>query len=140
MVPDDGNRLALMLCSVCPAADWCALGDLNPHGIIRAGVAYDDDGSVLSLCSCGRPAPQGRADCFTCVPFHGTPMPVARLRGPAEPHAATIWELMEEGWSYRAIAVRIGSSAEAVRGVARRRGWRSKICGRPQASSTGVGG
>lgn len=57
---DPGNRLALGLCRVCPLRDGddCAAGlpDQRPHGVIRAGVAYNERGGVCPTCDrCGYP-------------------------------------------------------------------------------------
>lgn len=53
----DGNRLALMLCGVCPAIDRCAAEAGREAGVIRAGVAYGDNGRPLPMCAngCGYP-------------------------------------------------------------------------------------
>lgn len=135
---DDGNRLALAVCSVCPTLPQCPAGDPSPHGVIRGGVAWSNHGERLPLCPCGRPTPTvERVDCFTCRPDKDTPMPSSLLNRPAEPFAATIRTLLAEGWTYRSIGLRIGSQPEAVRSVARRHGWKSKLAGRPQAVSTG---
>lgn len=50
---DDGNRLAIMLCNLCPG---CTMNDPRPCGVIRAGVAYADDSKPRALCPCGYPA------------------------------------------------------------------------------------
>lgn len=56
---DDGNRLALMLCNSCPLRRgmYCDAGlpDPHPHGVVRAGVAYTDEGRALPVCACGYP-------------------------------------------------------------------------------------
>lgn len=52
---DDGNRLALLLCDICPARIRCPQADPRPHGVIRAAVAYDDKGHALDRCHCGYP-------------------------------------------------------------------------------------
>jgi len=52
----DGARLALAICRRCPASAECAAEEPKPLGVIRAGVAYNDEGTVLSLCpTCGYP-------------------------------------------------------------------------------------
>lgn len=61
---DDGNRLAMSLCrGACPVRGECADSEPRSVGVIRAGVAYSDVGTVLRLCPCGRPiiARDGRA-------------------------------------------------------------------------------
>lgn len=52
---DEGNRLALLLCGVCPQKQRCASTAVDEHGVIRAGVAYGDDGKPLPICRCGYP-------------------------------------------------------------------------------------
>lgn len=56
---DDGNRLALTICGHCPARqdNHCRAGLPDPHpaGVIRAGLAYNDNGVALPLCDCGYP-------------------------------------------------------------------------------------
>lgn len=58
-VGDDGNRLALRICFRCPlrSGSDCRAGspDPQPHGVIRAGVAYSDAGTPLPECRCGYP-------------------------------------------------------------------------------------
>lgn len=61
---DDGNRLALALCRVCPNVVPCAAGDRKPRGVVRAGVVYGDAGE-LPLCGCGYPF---LARCRRCDP------------------------------------------------------------------------
>lgn len=57
---DDGNRLALALCRVCPVrnGNTCDAGepDARPTGVIRAAVAYNQRGGVCPICDvCGYP-------------------------------------------------------------------------------------
>lgn len=52
---DDGARLALLLCRACPRLNRCEDESGKEYGVIRAGVAYGDDGRVLPLCACGYP-------------------------------------------------------------------------------------
>mgnify|MGYP001163052938 CR=1 FL=1 len=70
---DDGNRLALALCRVCPLrqGDDCAAGepDRRPFGVIRAGVAYNERGGRCEICACGYPIdelPDARRDIREC--------------------------------------------------------------------------
>lgn len=51
---DDGNRLAILLCAVCPLG--CPDNDDQPAGVIRGGKAYSDAGRVHPMCPCGYPA------------------------------------------------------------------------------------
>lgn len=64
LLGDDGNRLALMLCDVCPrrlgATCNAGLPDPNPHGVIRAAVAYSEAGAPLPRCVCGYPQTEYR--------------------------------------------------------------------------------
>lgn len=133
VVPDDGNRLALGLCSVCPELLRCSDGDPEPHGVIRGGIAYSADGQPLDLCSCGRPeAYVGRRDCYACRPSPNIPLPVVKFARKAPIDVDRIVELHGKGMTYRAIGLVVGMNGETVRGVLRR--WR----GRPQAVSTVV--
>ena len=56
---NDGNRLALALCRVCPARDGedCTVGepDRRPFGVTRGAVAYNERGGRCDLCACGYP-------------------------------------------------------------------------------------
>jgi hypothetical protein len=121
---DDGNRLALLLCSVCPGRTTCSEGDPEPHGVIRGGVAWSDAGVRLPLCACGRPAP-GRAECYDCDP------PAVRSwadwRAPVS-REERICALSASGVSYRAIALEFGLSKSMVARIVQG--------GRPQAVST----
>lgn len=74
-VGDDGNRLALALCRVCPQLGWCSSTSVDERGVIRAGVAYGDTGRVLPVCRCGypnrkQPAWDGTVNplCHRCAP------------------------------------------------------------------------
>ena len=73
---DDGNRLALGLCRVCPSLKRCADGDPRPHGVIRAAVAFADTGVPLPVCDCGYPHTTYRGGVVTCC---------TRCRVPAVP-------------------------------------------------------
>jgi hypothetical protein len=83
---DDGNRLALALCRVCPirrdkvCAGRYVIPDEHPAGVIRAAVAYSDAGTPLPVCgTCGYPvADYGGGDvlCTRCkVPDVAIPDP-----------------------------------------------------------------
>jgi hypothetical protein len=52
---NNGNRLALLTCDACPATQCPPTNDPHPHGVIRAGTAYDDTGRPLPRCHCGYP-------------------------------------------------------------------------------------
>lgn len=133
---DDGNRLAMTLCAVaCPVRVECHAHDPRPAGVVRAAVAYRDTGEVAPLCGCGRPVVRRRPTtgaCLVCEPRMDTPMPARRpgrkaAAGDVERHADLIAELIGDGWTYRAVGLRIGATAEAVRGVCRRYGLPSLV-------------
>lgn len=116
---DDGNRLALALCSVCPARSLCAAD--REYGVIRGGVAWNDHGRAAGLCGCGYPLPvnehgRDRAECFRCDP----PRNVPGGKG------AEARRLVAAGLSYVAAGERLGISKTMV--------W--KYVRRPQAVST----
>lgn len=52
---DPGNRLAIGLCGACPGRVECAAGVRAEAGVIRAGVAYTEQGKVALICHCGYP-------------------------------------------------------------------------------------
>lgn len=72
---DDGNRLAILLCRVCPLG--CPANDPKPAGVIRGGVAYDDSGKRRMMCACGYPAtgtvrgdrPDAVSECKRCATY-----------------------------------------------------------------------
>jgi hypothetical protein len=119
---DDGNRLAVGLCSVCPVLAACAESAGAPHGVIRAGVAYRDTGERCEVCPCGRPIPtrRDRGECFTCVPRFDIRLPRARGSWIAAEQHEVVVEKLAAGWSYRAIGTLLGVAGETVRGFARR--------------------
>lgn len=125
---DGGARLAALLCGVCPVAVECAATAGTPHGVVRAGRAYRDSGEVALLCPCGRPVVTVRAssaECTTCDP-PAVRLPAPRTgrrygRGGVEQFGDEILRLVDEGWTDRAIAVRLGLNRWSVRGVRRRR-------------------
>lgn len=132
---DDGNRLALDLCSVCPVLTVCSATAGAPAGVVRAGVAYRDSGQPAAMCACGRPVVRWSAtatECLTCrVP--DVPLPKARgRRDLAEVHEVVVGKLAA-GWTYGAIGTLVGVDGELVRGYARRNGLRSVLSGRPAA-------
>ena len=50
---DPGNALAVLICGLCAG---CPDNDLEPHGVIRRGIAYSDAGKPLPPCSnCAMP-------------------------------------------------------------------------------------
>lgn len=121
---DDGARLALAICSVCPVAGWCATD--QESGVVRAGVAWTAAGDRAALCSCGYPAPGARrAKCSRCDP----PAPadwrpaVDRVylpRGALDQRRDEIAALLAKGHSYRGIAAAMGVPPSSVRNVAKR--------------------
>mgnify|MGYP001574485219 CR=1 FL=1 len=113
---DDGNRLALAFCYVCPSRTRCSAGDPRPHGVIRAGVAYSDAGNPLAICACGYPDTSYRdgrigAGCPRCaVP----PLDVVR---PAVEQRARV------GDSNAALGRRFGADRTTVREALKRWGF-----------------
>lgn len=65
-VGDDGNRLALALCRVCPALEGCGARIRQPAGVVLAGVAYGDAGLRLPICHCGYPNELDGGCCHRC--------------------------------------------------------------------------
>lgn len=63
---NDGSRLALALCQVCPAIQACATQARRPAGVVQAGVAYSDAGVPLPLCHCGYPNELEGQCCHRC--------------------------------------------------------------------------
>lgn len=109
----DGARLALGLCSVCPGRPRCLDGDPRPHGVIRAGIAWTDDGRPLPVCPCGYPdwdyrgGPTNRV-CPRCrIPDVPIPDRLALRRR----RVITLAARMSDGQ----IADRLGVSAKTVR-------------------------
>lgn len=128
---DDGNRLALALCSVCPVLDRCA--GSREFGVVRGGVAWSDAGVRLPLCPCGRPAGRpSREMCFTCWPSEGTAVPgrlrVRQRRGSVDEHFGQITAWRAEGVTFAEIAYRLRMRKDTVR-----KAWRGRC---PQAVST----
>lgn len=80
---DDGARLALALCSVCPGLSMCDRG--REYGVIRAGIAWNDHGARAGICGCGYPLPAHvttgeRPQCYRCEPRHNLTVPGRRPR------------------------------------------------------------
>lgn len=120
---DDGARLALALCQVCPSIRRCAELDPEPHGVIRAGVAYSDTGRALPACpdcrypllgQVGRHVQCGRCD----VPR------LARWR-------ADILRWREQGIGDAAAGRRLGATSEEIRDIHRPRRGQSAPAGAP---------
>lgn len=121
---DDGNRLALALCSVCPERWLCDVG--REYGVIRAGTAWNQAGLPAGLCDCGYPLPYDtevgeRADCYRCVPRVTTRIPRVRRRRVVEPRAEVtgtreeqMYALHRQGFSYRHIGFEYGVSKTMV--------------------------
>ncbi len=129
MTGDDGNRLALALCSVCPLRERCLEGDPEPHGVIRGGVAWGDDGRPRGLCGCGYPLPAKdgveRAECYRCEPRQNVKVPKRlrrkRPRGFIVPHLPRIDAWRAEGVPWEQIGKRLGMRKDDVRLAARDR-------------------
>lgn len=126
---DDGNRLALLICSACPVVDRCT-GD-EPHGVIVGGVAYDDHGERLGLCGCGRPVPYPvRAFCYTCVPSQRTVVPAVKRRGrprKLDQHLVAVVELLGQGLAPTGVAKRLGLPGSTVRWWVKRYGLSPQV-------------
>lgn len=117
---DDGNRLAMAICRRCPTAPRCREGDPYPHGVLRAGVAYTDDGRAMSECAtCGYPRRANHGPKTyqpdTC-PRCELP-PLVRFRNDIERWAAA-------GIPNRVIAGRVGATRDQVADA--QRDWRSR--------------
>ncbi|MFY1686453.1 helix-turn-helix domain-containing protein [Plantactinospora sp. WMMB782] len=122
---DDGNRLALALCGVCPTrdGDTCTAGipDPHPHGVIRAGIAYSDTGRRLPICRCGYPQDDylgGQpTDCRRCrVP--DVPIP--------DPRRVFRWRVRDlhlAGIREAEMARLLGRSPSTIRAVRTAEGW-----------------
>lgn len=147
---DDGNRLALLLCGVCPAraGDVCMAGlpDLRPTGVIRAGVAYGYTGQVLTLCPCGYPVDNYRGGCVTrCRWCTGRPLvsvkppPVrdfdeavvlkaldgVRVLMRKQDRAEAVRRAAGWGWPDSKTAERLGLRLRSVQRIRRRHGIRA---------------
>ena len=107
---DPGARLALAICRRCPGRDDCLDGDPQPAGVIRAGVAFADDGTAYRPCpDCGYPKTGSTYQpCGHC----GVPS-LARWR-------ADIDRWLTEGISPAIIGRRLGASPRQVRDLAAR--------------------
>lgn len=115
---DDGARLAIGICRLCPTRANCLDGDPHPEGVIRGGVAYSNRGAAMNLCpTCGYPQPGELTNllnqserCPRCdVPS------LARWRGDIDR-----WH--EAGLSDRDAGKRLGASREQIKAVRRPRG------------------
>lgn len=105
---DDGNRLALDVCSVCPVRDRCGTGE--HAGVIRAGVAWSDEGVEVPLCRCGYPVPGiGWVECVRCDPPAALSPPAARAARELRMAA-----LQASGVSYGEIALEYGMPRSTV--------------------------
>jgi hypothetical protein len=109
---DDGNRHALMICRVCPFERACEAGDPEPHGIIRAGRAYADNGRVLPICVCGYPHAVTRV-------YPGTRCPRCRMPR-LDQFAADIKRWAARGDTFSAMGRRIGADRHNVRDALKR--------------------
>jgi hypothetical protein len=141
---DGGNRLALMICGVCRfrTGTACTAGqpDPQPHGVIRAGVAYNDAGTPLPLCPCGYPQTAYRGGAIGRCPWCAPPtMRLIVCKAPprqaavdegaverlvaGEPPATVrqidkreaLRRLWAEGLTHREVAARMRMSVPAVR-------------------------
>jgi hypothetical protein len=109
---DTGNRSgnkAVRLCGTCPWNEQCtpARGD-RPHGVIRAGVAYGDDGRPVRLCkSCSTPLGKNTSRttvrCDRCK------------RGRLIKHHQQIADMVEQGCTWAVIGRVVGYPGDTVR-------------------------
>lgn len=107
-VGDPRNPEAIGLCRRCPG---CPPTELDPLGVIRDGIPYNDRGRPLPLCpECGQPNQQYRGGkvgpCGRCSPRPAS-VPVALQR-------ETITRLYRQGWKAPQIARQIGATRPAV--------------------------
>lgn len=121
---NDGARLALALCSVCPERWPCDIG--REFGVIRAGTAWNQAGIPAGRCDCGYPLPFDaetgeRSDCFRCMPRITTRIPRVRRRRMVEPRVEVqgtrderIFALHRQGFTYRQIGFEYGVSKTMV--------------------------
>lgn len=125
---DDGNRLAIALCSVCPVRSSCQTGDEEPHGVIRAGVAYRDTGERCQVCACGRPIPtrRDRGECYRCEPRWDVQVPAVVKRRPGRPRQVApaverqMVALRAGGVSFRTIAAELRLPVSTVQSIVQR--------------------
>jgi hypothetical protein len=129
---DDGNRLALAVCRVCPCrnGDQCVgpdvVPDPRPAGVIRAGIAWSDTGKLLPLCdACGYPVvgyAGGDVSCRRCA------IPEVSIPDPKQVRGRRIRLLVAEGMSDDELATALGIRRAAaqtarLRAGAKRRPW-----------------
>jgi hypothetical protein len=104
---DDGNRLALKLCAICPG---CFDDDPKPYGVIRRGVPFGDDSKPRALCACGYPAEN-----LNKVKTRNPVQLCRRCQLPSmEPYRAAIIRWRDRGDTYTDIARRIAFSPDHV--------------------------
>lgn len=122
---NDGARLALALCSVCPSrrGDVCdaGLADPDPYGVIRAAVAYSDTGRQLPVCGCGYPQTSYRGGATTDCPRCKTPdVPIP------DPKLVLRWrvrDLFQAGLTDDRIAPIVGRHPSTIRAIRAENGW-----------------
>jgi hypothetical protein len=115
----DANR-AIAACRTCPFRTTCTTADgQQPRGIIVAGMAYDDDGRIMTLHSCGRPMVR-RGNGLRCN-YCASIGPKSAVK-PAEYHRL-IFSMLGAGASFPQVGRAIGADPEAVKGYVRR--WRA---------------
>lgn len=125
---DDGNRLAIALCSACPVRSSCQTGDEEPHGVVRAGVAYRDSGERCDVCPCGRPIPTRRdsGECYLCEPRWDVVVPVVVKRGRGRPRQMPaarerqMAALRDAGVPFREIALEFRIPKSTVQSIVKR--------------------
>jgi hypothetical protein len=129
--PDnDGARLALALCRACPNLTRCPDGDPEPHGVIRAAVAYGDAGRAIPVCPCGYPdttyAGGTIARCGRCK------VPDVAIPDPGTVRRLAVKLLARDGMPDKRIAAVLGVSRRTARGLRYQAGVRYRRGGQPQ--------
>lgn len=121
-----GNAKAIKLCNTaCPFKDLCEQDNTQAIGVIRAGIAYDDDGLPVVACSvCGHP--RRRVDpvneqCEPCV-RKAVAAEAARVKAASEParpsdhHDAIVRMLTDVDLrcTYRDVSQALGIPASSI--------------------------
>lgn len=128
---DDGARLALTICRLCPNLEPCAAGDPRPHGVIRAGQVWSDTGRPLPVCGCGYPVDDYRGgDITACRRCRIPDVPIPDQK---QVRARTVRLLVRAGHDDHALAAALGVQAGTAKllrqkaGILHRPGTRKKV-------------
>lgn len=104
---DNGNRTALDMCRTCPTG--CPNNDPYPHGVIRDGIPYGNNGRPRPLCPCGYPVETD----------HAKPGADSRCRRCQTPtianHRTQIIDMRQTGATFLQIAETVPFSADHIR-------------------------